>query len=181
MNTYILIPLTILLFIILGITIFIKTSKHPSNINESHIKELCNNEFIDDILHHLYCLMRNDHSIYENITLSDTADKTIYEINKFYTLSSCDSNLELKGKDFVIKGICKTGNLTTVNIAVNTINSFYVYNNISNSIIYGNKTNLSGINIDIIVELYKYNSSDANKPIVKIDKIFLTKNIELKL
>ena len=96
-------------------------------------------------------------------------------------MSSCDSCLNLKKKDYVIKDVSSTGNLTTVHIVINTINSFYIYNNISNSTIYGNKTDLSGINIDLIAELYKHNYSEINKPIVKIDKIFLTKNIELKL
>lgn len=182
MNIHTLIPLIIILFIIfIGTILFIKISKHSSSINESHIKELCNNEFIDSILNHLYCLMKNEHSIYENMILSDTADTTIYEINKFYNLSSCDSHLSLKEKDFVVKNICETGNLITANIVINTVNSFYIYNNISNSIIYGNKTKLSGINIDMIVEFYKFNSSDIDKPIVKIDRIILTKNIELKL
>lgn len=182
MSIHTLIPLIIILFIIfMGAILFIKTSKHSSCINESHIKELCNNEFIDSILHHLYCLMKNEHSIYENMILSDASTTTIYEIKKFYNLSSCDSHLNLKKKDFVIKNICETGNLTTANIVINTVNTFYIYNNISNSTIYGNKTNLSGINIDMIVEFYKFNSSTINKPIVKIDRIFLTKNIELKL
>lgn len=180
MDIYLLITIIIISFVICTIILFIKTYKKSSNISDDYIKELCNDELIDDILNHLYKSIKNEHSIYENMILSELAQQTIYELNKFYNLSSCDSNLELKQKDFVIKNSSRVGSSVTIDIAVNTINLFYIYNNISNSIIYGNKENLSGINVDIVVELCKPIPSNSNKPLIKIDKIFLTKNTELK-